>query len=139
MRSNANVCRILVVDDEPIVCESIRMLLSFDGHDVRTAGNGPEALSRFDPEAFDLLITDFAMSGMDGAELARRVREQAPQLPVILLTAYAEMLDSWKADLTSVDRVMSKPFRLEDLRTALAQITGRRVYPRVDGDGRDHD
>ena len=114
--------RILVVDDEPIVCDSIRMLLTFEGHRVRTAHSAEEALRIFHPAAFDLLITDYAMPGMPGTELACSIRRLAPRLPVIMVTAYAEMLESWGADLTQVARVVSKPFRLEDLRKAVAGL-----------------
>jgi CheY-like chemotaxis protein len=115
-------CRILVVDDEPIVCDSIRMLLSFEGHRVRTANSGEDALAMFTPGEIDVLITDYAMPGMQGSELASAIRKRVPGLPVILVTAYAEMLESWGADLSDVDRVVSKPFRLEDLRDALAEM-----------------
>lgn len=116
--------RILVVDDEPIVCDSIRMLLTFDGHSVQTANNAEQALQTFDEAEIDLLITDYAMPGKPGAELAADIRQRAPHLPVIMITAYAEMLDSWGADLSSVDCVVSKPFRLDDLRQALIDVTG---------------
>ena len=114
--------RILVVDDEPIVCASIRMLLTFDGHTVRTAANTEEALRLFDPREIDVLLTDYSMPGAPGTELAATVRKLAPDLPVILVTAYAEMLDFWGADLSHVDCIVSKPFRLEDLRSALDNV-----------------
>jgi CheY-like chemotaxis protein len=121
-KSTIRHSRILVVDDDPFVGDSIRMLLTFDGHAVTTAINAEEALRRFDPGEIDVLITDYAMPGMVGAELAKAVRRRAPGLPVILVTAYAEMLDSWGADLSEVDCVVSKPFRLEDLRRALGKV-----------------
>lgn len=120
--SKGNQLRILVVDDETIVCDSIRMLLKFDGHAVQTANTGREALGIFNPAEVDVLITDYSMPGMSGAELATALRHQTPHLPVILVTAYAEMLDSWGADLSSVDCVVSKPFRLEDLRRVLEKV-----------------
>ena len=120
-RIRINPSRILVVDDEPIVCDSIRMLLAFDGHAVRTANSAEQALSVFKSDQFDVLITDYAMPGMKGSELATEIRKQAPNLPVVLVTAYAEMLSSWGADLSNVDCVVSKPFRLETLRNSLAE------------------
>jgi CheY-like chemotaxis protein len=117
--------RILVVDDEPVVCDSIRLLLTFDGHQVSTAQSGEEAAALFDPNTTEVLITDYAMKGMSGAQLAIQLRKRAPSLAVILVTAYAEMLESWEADLSAVDRVVSKPFRMEDLRSALAEVCSR--------------
>src|SRR5712692_1416173 len=58
--------RILVVDDEPFVCDAVKMMLNFDGHVVETASNGKEALALFDKGKFDLVITDFAMPSMKG-------------------------------------------------------------------------
>jgi len=112
--------RILVVDDEPSVCDSIRLLLTYEGHVVSTARSAAEALPILNPDDFDLLITDYAMPGMNGAELASEVRNRFPKFPIILVTAYAEMLGTWGADLSGVDSVVSKPFRLGNLRQALA-------------------
>ena len=58
--------KILVVDDEPMVCEAVKMLLEFDGHQVVTAVNGNEALALFDDGGFDVVITDYTMPGMKG-------------------------------------------------------------------------
>lgn len=110
------------MDDEPIVCDSIRMLLEFEGHSVVTANRADEAGELFDPGQFDVLVTDYAMPGAQGTELACQLRQRAPQLHVILVTAYAEMLQAWGADLSGVDSVICKPFRLEALRKALAAV-----------------
>ena len=117
--SRTHSTRILVVDDEPIVCDSIRWLLSYEGYAVTTARSADEASDLLSQHHFDVLITDYAMPGMSGAELALEVRKRLPKLPVILVTAYAEMLGAWGADLSAVDCVVSKPFRLEHLRKAL--------------------
>jgi ATP-dependent Lon protease len=114
--------RILVVDDEPFVCEAVKMMLAFDGHDVLTATNAKEALEMFDKEKFDLVITDFAMPGMKGDELAAAIKARAPKQPVVMITAYAEMLQSSGKPLPGVDFVVSKPFLLEHLREALATV-----------------
>lgn len=114
--------RILVVDDEPIICDSLRMLLGYEGYAVQTASDGKAALEVFSPDQFDLLITDYAMPGMTGDQLADEIKKQAPDTPVIMVTAYAEMLGSWGVDLSNVDSVISKPFRLVDLRKALREV-----------------
>lgn len=116
--------RILVVDDEPFVCDAVKMMLAFDGHEVQTANSGREALAIFDKQKFDLVITDFAMPAMKGDELARTIKERAPGQPVVMITAYAEMLQSTRAPLTGVDCVISKPFLLENLRAAIAKVLG---------------
>ena len=77
-----------MVDDEPLVFESVAMLLAYDGHDVETAGSGEEALSKQSSAQFDVVITDFAMPGMKGDQLSAMLKQRAPSLPVILLTAF---------------------------------------------------
>ena len=114
--------KILVVDDEPFVCDAVKMMLTFDGHEVRTANSGKEALGILAKERFDLVITDFAMPVMKGDELAAAVKVLNPGQPVIMITAYAEMLQSSGNPLSGVDRLISKPFLLGDLREAIAQV-----------------
>jgi CheY-like chemotaxis protein len=114
--------RILVVDDEPFVCDAVKMMLAFDGHDVVTANDAKEALGIFDKDKFDLVITDYAMPGMKGDELAAAIKAKAPQQPVVMITAYAEMLQSSGKKLPGVDFLISKPFLLEHLREAIFTV-----------------
>src|SRR6266704_116212 len=115
--------RILVVDDEPFVCDAVKMMLNFDGHTVETAHNAKEALAIFEEGKFDLVITDFAMPAMKGDELAAAIKARAPKQPVVMITAYAEMLQASGNPLPGVDFVISKPFLLENLREAIARTT----------------
>jgi CheY-like chemotaxis protein len=115
--------KILVVDDEPFVCEAVKMMLVFDGHQVDTAASGNEALALFDKGRYDLVITDYAMPVMKGDELAAAIKARVPGQPVVLITAYAEMLKASNAPLQGVDSVIAKPFLLEDLREAIAKTT----------------
>jgi CheY-like chemotaxis protein len=115
--------KILVVDDEPFVCDAVKMMLTFDGHTVETASNGKEALALFEVNKYDLIITDFAMPNMKGDALAAAIKERAPQQPIVMITAYAEMLQSSGNSLTGVDFVISKPFLLENLRDAIVKVT----------------
>src|SRR5438552_12213307 len=116
--------RILVVCDEPLVCGAVKMWLTFDGHVVETASNGKEALAMFEVGKFDLVITDFAMPNMKGDELAATIKARAPKQPVVMITAYAEMLQASGNPLPGVDFVISKPFLLEDLRQAISKVAG---------------
>jgi len=115
--------RILVVDDEPLVCDAVKMMLNFDGHFVETAANGKDALTLFDHGKFDLVITDFEMPTMKGDELAAAIKARSPEQPVVMITAYAEMLEASGNPLTGVDFIISKPFLLENLREAIAKAT----------------
>lgn len=115
--------RILVVDDEPFVCDAVRMMLAFDGHQVETVGSGKEALSRFEKGKYDVILTDYAMPAMKGDELAVAIKSLAPKQPIVLITAYAEMLKSDDNPLQGVDFIVSKPFLLENLREAIEKTT----------------
>jgi ATP-dependent Lon protease len=115
--------RILVVDDEPLVRDAVRMMLNFDGHVVETASSGKDALAMLAKAQFDLVITDFEMPAMKGDELAAVIKARAPNQPVVMITAYAEMLEASDNPLTGVDYVISKPFLLENLREAIAKVT----------------
>ena len=114
--------RILVVDDEPAVCDAIKMMLKFDGHEVQTANGSKDALSLLEKGKFDLITVDYALPGMKGDELAAIIKQRLPHQPIIMITAYAEMLKSSGNPLPGVDFIISKPFLLKDLREAVAGV-----------------
>jgi CheY-like chemotaxis protein len=113
--------RVLVVDDEPLVCDAVKMLLVIDGYEVETAADGNLALAKLDAGTFDLIILDFEMPGMKGDQLAAIVKQRLPKQPVIMLTAHGEMLRASGRPLTGIDLLLDKPFRLEVLRDGMAQ------------------
>jgi CheY-like chemotaxis protein len=115
--------RILVVDDEPLVCDAVKLMLDFDGHVVESAANGMEALAMLEKGKFDLVITDFEMPVMKGDALAAAIKARDPKQPVVLITAYAEVLKASANPLAGVDFLISKPFLLQNLREAIAKVT----------------
>jgi CheY-like chemotaxis protein len=115
--------RILVVDDEPIVRDTVKMLLRIDGHVVETADSGEDALALLEKGKFDVVVTDYEMPVMKGDELALAIKALDPAQPVIMITAYAEMLKSAGHSLEGIDYILSKPFLMGDLRTAIARVT----------------
>jgi CheY-like chemotaxis protein len=110
--------RILVVDDEPDVGDTVKMLLSIDGHEVETANSSAEALGLFESGRFDLVFTDFAMPGMNGYQLAAAIKAGAPNQPIVMITGHAGIL----LPSPDVDFVIGKPFLLEHLREAIAKV-----------------
>jgi CheY-like chemotaxis protein len=111
--------RILLVDDEQTVRQTIKLLLVFDEHTVTEAKDGREALDLFGRETFDLVITDFAMPRMQGNELAVRIKQLVPTQPIIMITAYAATL---AAAENPVDAVLNKPFGFQDLRQTITKV-----------------
>ena len=123
MAQNSIVPRnILVVDDEAYVCDALKMLLTLDGHEVATANSGSEALALFDLRPFDVVITDYSMPAMKGDELAAAIKLKNPAQPIVMITAYVEVLTGTKSPLNGIDVLVSKPFRLEQLREAIAKV-----------------
>lgn len=80
--------KILVVDDDPVVGKSFDRVLSGKGYAVITARNGEEALSKLRAENYDVVFTDIKMPGMNGLEVAERVKASQPWLPVVIITGY---------------------------------------------------
>jgi CheY-like chemotaxis protein len=114
--------RILVVDDEPLVLNSLRMVLTFGGHQVETARNGVEALAMFERGKYDLVITDFGMPGMDGLALAGAIKARSPGHPILMITAHAEAIAGNGEKHSRIDLLLAKPFSVEQLEEALARV-----------------
>ena len=119
--------RILVVDDEPLVCESIRRMLAVDGHQVETATSGEAALALFGKDRFDLIIVDYELPLMNGDKVAVAIKALDPNQPIVLITAYAEALQSAATPLPGVDLVISKPFDSQELRQAVTRLLTNKV------------
>jgi two-component system cell cycle sensor histidine kinase/response regulator CckA len=115
--------QIMVVDDEPLVCETVIMLLESEGHRVTRAHSAQQALSLFQPGKFDLIFTDFFMPWMTGEQLAYAIKSQCPAQPVVMLTAYSEKLQSWQRPASVVDLFIGKPFELDSLRAAITKLS----------------
>lgn len=111
---------ILVVDDEPLVGQSIQMLLE-DDCVIEYAQNAAEAIAMFKPGKFDMIFTDYMMPQIKGDKLAETIKRYAPGQPVVMITAFPERLQSSACPLGGVDSFICKPFDAETLRTAIAR------------------
>lgn len=107
--------RVLVVDDESLVAETLAGILRCLGHSVDTAPGGEEALEIWRADAYDLIITDHGMPGMTGTELAQRLKEQAPNVPVLLITGWDIHPGVTTNTHEVVDAVLQKPISREEL------------------------
>ena len=117
--------RILVVEDEPLVREVLGVYLAEDNHQVTTAENGREGLEKFRAGEFDLVMTDRSMPEMNGDALAAEVKKLRPAQPVLLLTGFGDIMSGAGEKPAGVDLVVSKPFTLTTLRSAIAKITAK--------------
>jgi CheY-like chemotaxis protein len=113
---------ILVVDDEPLLRQSIAMLLEHDGHEVWQADGGEAALAELAQRRFDVVITDFSMPGMHGDELVARIRQLLPAQPIIMATAFVEEFEVFGQADGHVDAFLLKPFSFKELREAIELV-----------------
>jgi two-component system response regulator MprA len=125
--------KIMVVDDERPVRESLRRALELEGYEIELAEGGGEALEKLEGESQpDALVLDVLMPGIDGLEVCRRLRREGSQLPVLMLTARAEIENRVAGLDAGADDYLTKPFALEEL---LARL--RALLRRASQDGRE--
>jgi len=107
---------ILIVDDEQSYRQLLSLVFESDGHSIRTATNGREALRLLQEEPADVVISDVRMPDMDGIEMLSSVRESQPDLGVVLMTAFASVETAREAFKLGADDFIQKPFDVEELK-----------------------
>jgi two-component system response regulator MprA len=118
--------KILVVDDERAVRDSLRRALELEGYAVELAGDGEEALERLSSNGEpDAMILDVLMPGMDGLEVCRRVRREGNRIPVLMLTARAEVENRVAGLDAGADDYVTKPFALDELLARMRALLRR--------------
>ena len=111
---------ILFVDDHEVLARLSCEILEMQGYRAVSAYNATEALEKFDQENFDILVTDFRMDGMNGLELAKKIRAKSPQIPVIIVTGYGPV-DGGKDVNACLDKQELFPTLLEKIRLFLGE------------------
>ena len=114
--------RVLIADDEESMRTLVARAIAMDGHAIVTAQDGAEALEIISNEqgAFDLLLTDIQMPIMDGIALALAVARDFPNLTILLMTGFADQRERASGLNAIVHDVVTKPFSVADIRTAVA-------------------
>ncbi len=112
---NEEIDRILVADDDAVIREGLRRILTAEGYEVETVSNGRAALERLEEQRFKLLVTDLKMPGMSGLEVLKSLRTCQPELPVVLITGYAAIDNAVEAMKNGATDYLSKPFANEEL------------------------
>jgi CheY-like chemotaxis protein len=123
--------RILVIDDDPILIRSLLEVLEADGHAVETAPGGAEGIAAFaaargTENQFEVVLTDLGMPRVDGRKVSAAIKLSSPTTPIILLTGWGQRLLDEATLPENIDRVLSKPPRLSQLRTALIELANPR-------------
>ena len=123
--------RVLVVDDDKAVRESLRRSLEFNGYDVHLAGDGAEALAGIGAVGPDVVVMDVMMPRLDGLEATRALRTAGNDVPIIVLTARDAVGDRVEGLDAGADDYLTKPFALQELLARLRALL-RRVVPHED-------
>ena len=126
--------RVLVVDDDQAVRDSLRRSLAFNGYDVDLARDGLEALDMITKQPPDALVLDLMMPRLDGLETCRRLRSAGEDLPILVLTARDAVADRVAGLDAGADDYLPKPFALEELLARLRALLRR--WPADPGDER---
>ena len=114
--------KILIVDDEVHVCNSIAEALKAVGHVVETALSGEEALKKLEVHKYDLIITDLMMPGISGMELLQALKKSDPKVRVIMITGYPSTKSTVAAIKSGAVDYLPKPFAPSELRRIVAKI-----------------
>lgn len=105
--------QVLVIDDDAVVGRSFDRVLGPRGYEVNTALSGEEALHRIDDKNYDVVFTDIRMPGMDGLEVAERIRQRCPWTPVVVITGYGTEENEARARVLGTDGFVRKPLTPE--------------------------
>ena len=117
--------RILVVDDDQVVGKSFERVLTNKGYRVDTALSGREAFEKYAGADFDMVFTDLRMPGQGGLEVARRIKEMNPWLPIVVVTGYATQEAEEEAKAIGVAEFIQKPLTPSSIEEVAARIMGR--------------
>jgi CheY-like chemotaxis protein len=121
--------RILLVDDETAVAETVMQTLTSLGYNVSVATNSTDALETFcsRPDLFDLVLTDLTMPGMTGIELARKLTATRPDIPIVLFTGYCDQSTVEKALAAGIRELVMKPLVRRELAEAIRRALEARL------------
>jgi len=117
-----NLGRVLIVDDEKVMRDSLAEWLELDNFKVETAENGMEALKKIEAEPPDVLVVDIKMPGMDGVTLLKKIKERDQDLPVIMMTAFATVENAVRSMKDGAYDFITKPFPPEKLTNLLRHV-----------------
>ncbi len=118
------MANLLIVDDEPVIVESLAYSLRRESYEVSIAENGPDALELFDKTHPDLVVLDLMLPGMDGLEVCRRLRARST-VPIIMLTARSDEVDKILGLEIGADDYLPKPFSFRELLARIRSVLRR--------------
>lgn len=121
-----NQYRVMVIDDEKIVCDMAKMSLEQEGYIVETFLNAEPALARLKEERFDVVVTDYKMKRIDGMDVLRTVKDLYPETEVIMITAFANLDTAIEALRGKVHDFFPKPVKIKELKTSIQRALSKK-------------
>ena len=131
-RADGNPINVLVVDDEPVLAEMVSMALRYEGWSISTAGDGESAIATARNQRPDVVVLDVMLPDMSGLDVLHKLREEIPQLPVLLLTAKDAIEDRIAGLTAGGDDYVTKPFSIEEVVLRLRALLRRTGVTTVD-------
>jgi len=131
-RADGNPINVLVVDDESVLAEMVSMALRYEGWNIVTAGDGASAVAAARAQRPDVVVLDVMLPDMSGLDVLRKLREENPQLPVLLLTAKDAVEDRIAGLTAGGDDYVTKPFSIEEVVLRLRALLRRTGVTTVD-------
>lgn len=116
--------RLLFIDDDFLIRETLALLLRSAGHTVEEADGRAAGLAILSQASVDLVLTDLGMPGLSGWEVARAVKAKNPQLPVVLVTGWANTIAMEHEGRAFVDAILQKPCRFQEIQEVIGRLTG---------------
>ena len=122
---NSDKLRIMVLDDEPIVCKRLKPALEKQGYDVDTFTQSSEAMEQLKLVEYDVIITDLKMKGVDGMELLGEAKRRSPRTEVIVITGFATMETAKESFHKGVFDFIAKPFKLAEIQEVVSRAEAK--------------
>jgi two-component system OmpR family response regulator len=131
-RADGNPINVLVVDDESVLADMVSMALRYEGWNISTAGDGASAIANARSQRPDVVVLDVMLPDMSGLDVLHKLREENPQLPVLLLTAKDAVEDRIAGLTAGGDDYVTKPFSIEEVVLRLRALLRRTGVTTVD-------
>jgi DNA-binding NtrC family response regulator len=123
--------KVLIVEDEAVVRDSVREWLVEDGYDVEVAENGEEALKKIKQEEYGVIVLDLKLPGIDGLQVFKQAKELKPETKGVIITAYPSQETQDRAKKLGLMDYLAKPFKVEDLEKLISQALGEAEAKKV--------
>lgn len=122
---NSQKLRILVLDDEPIVCKRLHPALEKLGYEVRTFTNSLEAMDHIQENEYEIIITDLKMKGLDGMRFLQEAKKRSPRTEVIVITGFATLETAKESFQKGVFDFIAKPFKLSEIQEVVGRAASK--------------